>query len=227
MKVVTSNAREQLAEVAGETRRGAFSVVAILLVSALLYVPVLAALELFDPIEALASGRHVVWYTVCSFTGALLFVSASLLEDEESTQSDAPESTESVEVVEAFWVMFVQVAKINAITVLLFSGVLAGVAVERVLGSSIAILVSVLYPAADMRLYQWIDKPVTPVTILMLVSYIPAIAVTVCLAITLIVIGLVLGPPLAIIKSIGELRDSTGPTLPIQKVVRIPTPRRR
>lgn len=227
MKIVTSNAREQLAEVAGETRRGAFSVVAILLVSALLYVPVLAALELFGPIEALLSGQHVVWYTACSFTGALLFVSVSLLENEESTESDAPESGENVEVVDAFWVMFVQVAKINAITVLLFSGVLAGIAVESVLGGNIAILVSVLYPAADMRLYQWIDKPVTPVTILMLVSYIPAIAVTACLSITLIAIGLVLGPPWAIVKSIGELRDSSGPTLPVQRVVRIPTPRRR
>ncbi len=116
--------------------------------------PVLAALELFGPIEALLSGQHVVWYTACSFTGALPFVSASLLENEESTESDAPESGENVGVVDAFWVMFVQVAKINAI------------------------LVSVLYPAADMRLYQLIDKPVTPVTILMLVSYIPAIAVT-------------------------------------------------
>lgn len=227
MKIVTSKAREQLAEVAGETRRGAFSVVAILLVSALLYVPVLAALELFGPVETLVSGQDIVWYTVCSFTGTLLFVSASLLGNEADTEPDAPESRENVEIKEALWVMFGQVAKINAITVLLFSGVLAGVAVERVLGGNIAILVSVLYPAADMRLYQWIDKPVTPVTILMVISYIPAIAVTVCLSITLIAIGLVLGPPWAIVKSIGELRDSTGPTLPIQRVVRIPTPRRR
>lgn len=227
MKIVTSEAREQLVEVATETRRGVVAVLTVLFVSTLLYLPAVAELGVARHLERLLSTREVLWYTVCSITGAVTFVSASLLGDDGTDTDATDDGRENVEVGEALWVMFVQVAKVNAVTVLLFSGVVAGLAVESILGVDIALLVAVCYPAVDMCLYQWLDRPVTPVTVLMVVSYLPAVVVTAGLTLTLVAIGLVLGPPWAIVKSIGERRESSGPTLPIQKVVRIPTPRRR
>ncbi|MFB6175965.1 MAG: hypothetical protein ABEI99_02255, partial [Halobaculum sp.] len=206
MKLLTSEAREQLGVVASEVWRGTSSIIGVLTAAILLYVPILGNFEVLSTIESVVALDHLLWYTACSFAGATLFLSANLIgHDDTETSAASGDDIEDTNLRESLWVLFVQVAKINAITVLLFSGAVAGVLVGHQFGTGVAVFVSALYPAADMGIYRRLGHPVTPVTMLMVLSYIPAVVATVGLVITLIAVGLVLGPPFVVVKSVGRL----------------------
>jgi hypothetical protein len=236
VKVVTSNARRQLTEVATGVRRGVAASVAVLVASSLLYLPILGQFDVLAVIETYVSLEQFLRYVACSFTGGLLFVAADLLGDDTDSESEAHAGAETdgdrkedVEVTtrEGVRVLFVQIARVNAITVLLFSGALAGVVTASSVGPTFAPLVAVLYPILDMRLYRRIGYPTTPVTLLMIVSYLPAAVVTGAIVLWLITLGVVLGPPLAVVRAVGQLHASTDPLVTVRNVIRIPTPRRR
>lgn len=190
VQLLTDEASEQLSRGVSSMAGGLLGVSVVLLLAVVAYSPV--GFVLSDTSVAVA-----VWewswtdqtpaYLVSSVLAmSLLYVESGLLEStgtktdesDQSDQSDEEKQTEGLR--NKLFDTFNLMIGVNGVTVVVLSGVAAGLLVSKTVGAPLAVAAAFVYPVVDLRVAQKTERVPTPITVGAALSAPLAVVPTVC-----------------------------------------------
>ena len=175
VQLLTDEASEQLSRGVSSMAGGLLGVSVVLLLAVVAYSPV--GFVLSDTSVAVAVWERL-WtdqtpaYLVSSVLAmSLLYVESGLLEStgtktdesDESDESDEEKQTEGLR--NKLFDTFKLIIGVNGVTVVVLSGVVAGLLVSKTVGAPLAVAAAFVYPVVDFRVAQKTERDPPPLTV--------------------------------------------------------------